>query len=202
MNVVGEDEIHARRSRDAHERQQVRCGNDSALVFVRAACAGSAHSPAPQRIPPRIPARPAAPQSQAFHAAKSPAQPGAGHADRAQRNQPVLDLVVADQSGSHAADADAHRQHRVQVAGLGLPDVQHIRPVDHDRRKQQRTKEPEVGIAQHRQKQRAVACASSRSAATDRRRCSAGMVFRGAAAGTLSMPRLVANPIADEPSST
>ena len=79
------------------------------------------------------------------------------HADGAERNQAVLDLVVAEPAGGHAADADADGQRRVEVAGLGLPDVQHIGPVDDDGREQQRAEEPEVGIAEHREEERPIA---------------------------------------------
>ena len=76
---------------------------------------------------------------------------GPGHADGAERNEAVLDLVAADQAGNHAADADAHGQRGVQIAGLGLADVKNVRPVNDDGGKQQRAEKPEIGVAENRE---------------------------------------------------
>jgi hypothetical protein len=40
----------------------------------------------------------------------------------------VFNLVITDPSSGHASDPDAYGQHGVQIARLGLPNMQDIRP--------------------------------------------------------------------------
>ncbi len=79
------------------------------------------------------------------------------HADGAERNEAVLDFVAAEQPGDHAADADADGQRGVEIAGLGLPDMQNIGTVDDDGGEEQRAEEPEVGVAENREEERLIA---------------------------------------------
>ena len=125
--------------------------SSSAGLCWMSAFTGTAKNPAQK---PSMPSSAADPDMPCGRDAEREA--GARHADRSERNQPVLDLVVAHPSSGHAADADAHGEHGVQVAGFGLADVQHIGPVDDDGGEEQRTEKPEVGVAQHGQKQRLV----------------------------------------------
>ena len=82
---------------------------------------------------------------------------GAGHADGAERDEAVLDLVAAEQAGDHAADADADGESGVEIAGLSLADVQNIGTVDDDGGEEQRAEEPEVGVAENREEERLIA---------------------------------------------
>ncbi len=62
---------------------------------------------------------------------------GARHADGAERDEAVLDLVAAENAGDHAADADANGECGVEITGLGLADVQNIGTEDDDGGEQQ-----------------------------------------------------------------
>ena len=156
VDVLGKDEVDAGRDGDADERQKVGGSDDAALVLVwRFVLDERVHRHGEKSRPE---AQHAEEQRRSCHAVGRDAEneTGDGHADRSERNEPVLDLVIAQPSSGHAADADAHGEHGVQVAGFGLADVQHIGPVNDDGGEEQGAKKPEVGVAQHGQKQRRV----------------------------------------------
>src|ERR1700739_2142731 len=73
---------------------------------------------------------------------------GAHHADGAERDQTIFDLIAAQQAGDHAANADSYGKRCVEIAGLCLANMENIRTVDNDRGEQQRAQEPEVGVAE------------------------------------------------------
>ena len=150
------------------------------------ALTGTAKNPAQK---PREPRRTAEPMRPGAHVPSSDA--GAGHADGAERDEAVLDLVAAEQAGDHAADADADGERGVEIAGFGLADVQNVGSVDDDGGEEQRAEKPEVGIAEHGEEERLIPAHELDLLPEIAEKLTRNF-FSGAAAGTWSMPRLVA----------
>src|SRR5690349_3413079 len=70
------------------------------------------------------------------------------HADRAERDQAILDLPAGEIACGKAAHADADCHGRLKNAGASRSGVQNIAAVENDVRGEQRAQKPEISATQ------------------------------------------------------
>ena len=70
------------------------------------------------------------------------------HADRAQRNQAVLDLAAGEIPAAKLPKPIPMAMAACKIAAVRLVEMQNFRAVEHDRELEQRAEKPEIGVAE------------------------------------------------------
>ena len=157
MRDLRQQEMRARRQKNADERQQVGRGQHLALfLLVRTMLQqrGNRHDEKAAKETQRRDQNHGARDRSARQHKRCGYD---RHADCAERHQAVLDLAAGKVPGRHAARPDAQRQRHPEPPDAHFVQMQHLEAVEKQVQEQQLAEKTEIGVADHRQNERPVA---------------------------------------------